>query len=158
MALRNIRTYPDEILRKKSRVVEEITPRIKELIADMAETMYQGEGVGLAAVQVGVLRRIAVVDIGEGLIKLINPVITKTEGEYTDKEACMSVPGEMGYTIRPEKVWVKALNEEGEEFELEAEGFLSKAICHELDHLDGILYIDNLVEAPEGIEEEEEEE
>ena len=156
MALRNIRTVPDEILRKKSREVTELTDRLKELIEDMKETMHNSGGVGLAAVQVGVLRRIVVIDIGQGPIVLINPVITKTEGEYVDIEACLSSPGESGFTVRPKKTWVRALDENMEEFELMGEDLLSKAICHELDHLDGILYTDNLVEPPKGYSEEEE--
>ena len=156
MALRTIRTVPDEILRKKSREVTELTPRLKELIKDMLETMQNADGVGLAAVQVGVLRRIVVIDIGEGPIVLINPKIVKTEGEYVDVEACLSLPGESGFTLRPKKTWVKALDENMNEFELMGEDLLSKAICHEVEHLDGILYTDNLVDLPEDYEESEE--
>lgn len=156
MALRTIRTVPDEILRKESREVTELTPRLKELIEDMKETMKNAEGVGLAAVQVGVLRRIVVIDIGEGPIVFINPKIIKTEGEYVDSEACLSVPDESGFTVRPKKTWVKALDEDMNEFELMGEDLMSKAICHEVEHLDGILYTDNLVDPPEDYEEREE--
>lgn len=144
MALRTIRTSEDEILRKTSKKVKKITPRILELIDDMLETMYEKQGVGLAAVQVGVLRRIVVIDIGKGPIVLINPeIVDKSEEEYLDYEGCLSVPGEQRYTYRPVSVKVRAINTQGEEFEISSdEKFLSKAICHELDHLDGILYTD----------------
>lgn len=151
MALRTIRTKEDEILRKKSKEVKKITPRTLELIDDMLETMYDAEGVGLAAVQVGVLRRVVVIDIGDGPVILINPeIIDKSEKEYLEVEGCLSVPGEQGFVFRPEEVTVKALDREGEEQIIESkERFFSKAICHELEHLDGILYTDHLVEPNE---------
>lgn len=151
MALRTIRTKEDEILRKKSKEVKKITPRTLELIDDMLETMYDAEGVGLAAVQVGVLRRVVVIDIGDGPVILINPeIIDKSEKEYLEVEGCLSVPGEQGFVFRPEEVTVKALDREGKEQIIESkERFFSKAICHELEHLDGILYTDHLVEPNE---------
>ena len=149
MAIRNIRKIGDELLRKKSKKVDEINDRILTLIKDMKETMYAEDGVGLAAPQVGILKRIAVIDVGEGSINLINPEILETEGKYLDEEGCLSIPGQQGMVLRPEKVRVKALNEKGEQFILEGEGLLARAICHEIDHLDGILFIDKLVEGEE---------
>jgi peptide deformylase len=149
MAIRNIRKVGDELLRKKSKKVDEINDRILTLIKDMQETMYAADGVGLAAPQVGILKRIAVVDVGQGPINLINPEILETEGEYLDEEGCLSIPGQQGKVLRPEKVKVKALNEKGEEFILEGEGLLARALCHEIDHLDGVLFIDKLVEGAE---------
>lgn len=149
MAIRNIRKNGDEILRKKSRKVEEINDRILTLIKDMQETMYEADGVGLAAPQVGILKRIAVIDVGNGPINLINPEIIETEGEYVDEEGCLSIPGEQGKVLRPRKVKVKALNEKGEEVIIEGEDLLARAMCHEIDHLDGILFIDKLIESEE---------
>jgi peptide deformylase len=149
MAIRNIRKIGDELLRKKSKKVDEINERILTLIKDMQETMYAADGVGLAAPQVGILKRIAVIDVGQGPINLINPEILETEGEYLDEEGCLSIPGQQGNVLRPEKVKVKALNEKGEEFVLEGEGLLARALCHEIDHLDGVLFIDKLVEGAE---------
>ncbi|NFA61117.1 peptide deformylase [Clostridium sporogenes] len=145
MAIRNIRKYGDDLLRKKSRKIEKIDDRILTLLEDMAETMYSADGVGLAAPQVGILKRVVVIDVGEGLIKLINPEIIETEGNETDVEGCLSVPGEQGEVERPYKVKVKALNEKGEEIVLEGEGFLARAFCHEIDHLDGILFVDKVI-------------
>lgn len=145
MALRQIRYKDDPILRKKSREVVEVNDRITTLLDDMAETMYENEGVGLAAPQVGILRKIIVIDIGEGLIKLINPEIIFEEGEATDYEGCLSIPGESGMVIRPEHVKVKYLNNEGEEKIIEGHGLLARALCHEIDHLNGILFIDKIV-------------
>lgn len=142
MAIRNIRTLGDEILRKKSRKVDEINDRIKVLIKDMFETMYKADGVGLAAPQVGILKRVVVIDVGDKPISLINPEIIEIQGEYLDVEGCLSIPGEQGTVSRPEKVKVKALNEEGEEIIIEGEDLLARALCHEIDHLDGILFID----------------
>lgn len=155
MATRQIRFKDDEILRKKSRKVEKITPMIKILLDDMAETMYEADGCGLAAPQVGILRRIITIDVGDdnGLIELINPVIVEQEGEQTKAEACLSLPGESGVVKRPEKVKVKATNRDGEEFEIEGEGLLAIALCHEIDHLDGILYTDKMIEGAEDDEE-----
>lgn len=146
MALRNIANYKtDDILRKKSRTVEKINERILQLLDDMAETMYKGNGAGLAAPQVGILKRIIVVDIGDGLIKLINPEIVEKQGEQQDEEGCLSVPEIIGEVKRPYKIKVKGLNELGEEIEIKATGFLARAFCHEIDHLDGILFIDKAI-------------
>lgn len=155
MATRQIRFKDDEILRKKSRKVEKITPMIKILLDDMVETMYEADGCGLAAPQVGILRRVITIDVGDdnGLIELINPVIVEQEGEQTKAEACLSLPGESGVVKRPEKVKVKATNRDGEEFEIEGEGLLAIALCHEIDHLDGILYTDKMIEEVEDDEE-----
>ncbi len=158
MALRNIRLEGDPILRKRSRPVEEMTDRIKILLDDMVETMNHADGVGLAAPQIGVLRRIVVIDIGEGPIKIINPVFLETEGSYIDIEGCLSVPNKAGTVERPERVKIKYLNENWEEKTLEGTGFLAKAICHEIDHLDGILYTDKVIEYVDIASDEEEEE
>ncbi|MBI6875059.1 peptide deformylase [Clostridium aciditolerans] len=147
MGLRNIRKYGDEILRKKSRKVEVINDRILTLIKDMEETMYEAQGVGLAAPQVGILKRIIVVDVGEGIIKLINPEIISREGSQLDVEGCLSVPGEQGEVERPNRVTVKALNEKGQEITVEGEGLLARALCHEIDHLDGILFVDKTIDS-----------
>jgi peptide deformylase len=149
MALRNIRINEDEVLRKKSRVIEKIDDRLLTLIEDMKQTMYEANGVGLAAPQVGILKRVVIIDIGEGPIVLINPEIVETKGTYVDVEGCLSLPGRQGYVERPEYTKVKALNEQGQEIIVEGEDLLSKALCHELDHLDGVLYIDKLVEVEE---------
>ena len=146
MAIRQIRYSKDPILRKVSREVTEINERIKILLEDMIDTMYKDEGVGLAAPQVGVLRRVVVIDIGEGVIKLINPEIIEKEGENIDVEGCLSVPGRAGTVKRPERVKVKYLNELGEEKIIEGTGLLAKALCHEVDHLNGILFIDKMIE------------
>lgn len=146
MAIRQIRYSEDPILRKVSREVTEINERIKILLEDMIDTMYKDEGVGLAAPQVGVLRRVVVIDIGEGVIKLINPEIIEKEGENIDVEGCLSVPGRAGTVKRPERVKVKYLNELGEEKIIEGTGLLAKALCHEVDHLNGILFIDKMIE------------
>ncbi|WP_291568443.1 MULTISPECIES: peptide deformylase [unclassified Clostridium] len=149
MAIRNIRTKEDEVLRKRSKVVTNIDDRLLTLINDMKETMYASNGVGLAAPQVGILKRVVVVDIGDGPIVLINPEIIEKRGEVTDIEGCLSVPGEQGEVKRPKYVKVKAMNEKGEEILLEGENFLARAFCHEIDHLDGILYIDKIVKEQE---------
>ena len=146
MALRNIRYYEDELLRKKCRSVDGIDERIVTLLKDMAETMYNANGAGLAAPQVGILKRIVVIDVGEGIINLINPEIIKTEGTQISEEGCLSIPGKWGKVKRPRKVTVRALNEKGEEIVLEGEGELAKALCHEIDHLDGVLFIDKVIE------------
>lgn len=146
MALRNIAKYKiDDVLRKKSRKVEKIDKRILELLDDMAETMYEENGVGLAAPQVGILRRLIVIDIGEGLIKLINPEIVEQEREQLDVEGCLSVPDITGEVKRPYRVKVKGINEFSEKVEMEATGLLARAFCHEIDHLDGILFIDKVI-------------
>ena len=140
MAIRNLRFEGDPILRKTSKEVKEITPKIVELVDDMLETMYESNGVGLAAPQVGILKRIVVIDVGEGPIVLINPVILETSGEQTGEEGCLSLPGKAGIVTRPNYAKVKALNEDMEEVILEGEGLLARAFCHEIDHLDGKLY------------------
>lgn len=135
----------NETLRKKSREVEVIDDRILTLLDDMAETMYDANGVGLAAPQVGILKKVVVIDIGDGLIELINPVITYKKGEQIDAEGCLSVPGRSATVSRPEKVMVRALNRKGEEINIEGTGLLARALCHEIDHLSGVLYIDNAI-------------
>lgn len=149
MAIRNIVKFGDEVLTKKCRTVEKIDGRITTLLDDLADTLYNSNGVGLAAPQVGVLKRIAVIDIGEGLIELINPVIIKEEGNQRDLEGCLSLPDKWGYVDRPMNVTVRALNRNGEEFEIDGEGLLARAFCHEIEHLDGILFsshVDEFVE------------
>lgn len=145
MALRQIVKIGEPVLRKKSKVVKEINDRVIELLDDMADTMYEADGVGLAAPQVGILKRVVVIDIGDGLIELINPEIIETEGEYLDTEGCLSVPGESGEVLRPYRVKVKAQDRNGQWFEIEGEELLARAFCHEIDHLDGILYVDKVV-------------
>lgn len=140
MALRTIRVQGDSVLTKKSRTVDKMTPRIGELITDMLDTMYDAMGVGLAAPQVGILKRIVVIDVGEGPIVLINPDILETSGEQTGDEGCLSVPGMAGQVTRPNYVKVKALDVNMEEQILEGEGLLARAFCHEIDHLDGKMY------------------
>ena len=149
MALRNIRTYEDEILRKNSRIVDEINDRVKILIKDMFETMYDANGIGLAAPQVGILKRVIVVDVGENPVALINPEIVSAEGSEIDNEGCLSIPHQSGDVERPKKIVVKALDLEGKEIEIKAEDLFARALCHEIDHLNGILYIDKLVEGEE---------
>ena len=140
MALRQIRIQGDAVLEKKCREITEMTPRIKELIGDMLDTMYDACGVGLAGPQVGVLKRLCVIDVGEGPIALINPVIVSSDGEQTGDEGCLSLPGKAGQVTRPNHVVVRALDENMEERELEGEGLLARAFCHEIDHLDGHMY------------------
>jgi peptide deformylase len=146
MATRRILREGDETLRKVSRPVKEVDKHTKQLLDDMAETMYASDGVGLAAPQVGVLRRVVVIDVGEGLIELVNPVIVSAEGSAVNAEGCLSIPGRRGTVERPEKVVVRALNRKGKEIEVTGTGLLAMALCHELDHLDGILYIDKMIE------------
>lgn len=144
MAIRNIRTMGDEVLTKKCKEVKEVNERTKELIEDMLDTMYEADGVGLAAPQVGVLKRIVVIDVGEGPIVMINPVITETSGSQTGNEGCLSVPGKNGIVTRPNNVKVEFFDENMEKYELEGEELLARAICHECEHLDGILYVDKV--------------
>lgn len=146
MALRLIKLEGDPILRKKSRKVDNIDDRILTLLADMEETMKDADGVGLAAPQVGVLRRVVVVDIGDGILKIVNPEIIEKEGLDVDVEGCLSVPGLSGTVERPERIKLQYQNENNEEIELEATGLLARAICHEVDHLNGVLYIDKVIE------------
>lgn len=163
MAIRNIREIGDPVLNKNCKEVKEITDRTKELINDMFDTMYDAEGVGLAAPQVGILKRIVVIDVtGDSPLLLINPVILETSGEQTGYEGCLSVPGKSGVVTRPNYVKVKAYDEELKPFELEGTELLARAICHELEHLDGHLYVErvegNLVNTSDLYEEEEDEE
>lgn len=145
MAIRNIRKIGDPVLNKVCKEVREVNDRTRELIDDMFETMYESDGVGLAAPQVGVLKRIVVIDVtGEDPILLINPVILSIDGEQTGYEGCLSVPGKTGVVTRPNHVKVKAYNADMEEFTLEGEELLARAICHELDHLEGKLYVDRV--------------
>lgn len=146
MALRRITNYKtDDILRMKSKHVDKINEKILNLLDDMAETMYKENGVGLAAPQVGMLKRVVVVDIGEGLIKLINPEIIDQSGEQQDIEGCLSIPGIIGEVKRPNWVKVKVLNENGKNVEIEGTGLLARVFCHEIDHLAGILFIDKVI-------------
>ncbi len=147
MAIREIREEGDPILNKVCKPVKELTDRQRDLIIDMVETMYEANGVGLAAPQVGVLRRIVVIDVGEGPIVMINPEIIEKDGEQTGQEGCLSVPGKAGIVTRPNHVIAKALDENMEEYTIEGEGLLARAICHELDHLDGHMYTE-LAEGP----------
>lgn len=145
MAIRKIRTIGDEILRKHCKPVKEITPRITELIEDMFDTMYESNGVGLAAPQVGILKQIVVIDVeDENQYVLINPEILETDGSQTGPEGCLSVPGKSGTVTRPNHVKVKAYDAEMKPFELEGEELLARAICHEIDHLNGELYVDKV--------------
>ncbi len=142
MALRKIREIGDEVLEKHCKEVTKMNLRTKLLIKDMLDTMYEAAGVGLAAPQVGILKRIAVVDIGEGPIVLINPEILKQDGEQTGEEGCLSVPGKYGIVTRPNYVKVKTLTENMEEVVIEGEELLARALCHEIEHLDGKLYVE----------------
>ena len=142
MAIRKIRIMGDGVLTKKCKEVKEVTPRIRQLIDDMIETMYEEMGVGLAAPQVGVLKRIVVIDVGEGPIIMINPEIIETSGEQCGSEGCLSLPGKMGQVTRPNYVKAKAYNEEMEEIIVEGEELLARAICHECEHLDGIMFVE----------------
>lgn len=144
MAIRNIVKIGDDALRKVCRTQMTFDEKLWSLLDDMADTMYKAEGVGLAAPQVGILRRVCVVDIGEGLIELINPVIIEKSGSQKGSEGCLSIPGRFEDVERPMKVTVKAQNRNGENIEIKAEGFLARAFCHEIDHLDGKLFIDRI--------------
>lgn len=144
MALRNIRTIGDECLNKVCKEVKEINDRTRTLIEDMIDTMYEANGVGLAAPQVGILKRIVVIDVGEGPIVMVNPTILETSGEQTGQEGCLSVPNKAGIVTRPNYVKARAFNENMEEYEIEGTELLARAICHELDHLDGHLYVEKV--------------
>lgn len=148
MAIRNMVLEGDDTLRKKSREVTEFNEKLGQLLDDMVETMREHNGVGLAAVQVGVLRRVVVIDIGDehGVYELINPEIVSSSGEQTGNEGCLSFPGEWGDVTRPMNVTVKALDRQGNPYTVEGEGLLARAFCHEIDHLDGILFIDHAEE------------
>lgn len=156
MAIRNIIKEGDEILSKKCRPVEKFDEKLSTLLEDMAETMAQAGGVGLAAPQVGILRRAVVIDVGEGLIELVNPKIVSQRGEQQEVEGCLSCPNEYGITVRPAKVTVEAQDRAGEKIQVEGEGLLARALCHELDHLNGILFKDHVIRmlSPEELEEE----
>jgi len=145
MAIRNIRKDGDEVLRKISKKVDTIDDRILNLLKDMADTLYEEEGVGLAAPQVGILKRIVVIDVGQGLIELINPEIIEASGEQVVAEGCLSIPDVFGEVKRPAKVRVRAQNAKGETVEYVGEELLARAFCHEIDHLDGILFKDKVV-------------
>ncbi len=145
MAIRNIRIRGDEVLRKKCREVTEMTPRLRELVDDMLDTMYEADGVGLAAPQVGILKRIVVIDVGDGGMVFINPEILESSGEQTGDEGCLSVPGKCGTVTRPNYVRVKAFDENMEPFEMEGDELFARAVCHECDHLEGILYTDKVI-------------
>ena len=162
MALRNIREMGDEVLNKPCKEIKEMTPRLRELIEDMIDTMYEANGVGLAAPQVGVLKRVVVIDVtGEDLFVMINPEILETDGEQTGHEGCLSVPGKSGVVTRPNYVKARALDIDMQPYEVEAEELFARAICHELDHLDGHLYVEkvegSLVDVTADEEEDEEE-
>ena len=153
MAIRNIREIGDSILTKTCRPVENMTPRIQQLIQDMLDTMYEN----LAASQVGVLKRIVVIDIGEGPVVMVNPQIVETSGEQTGDEGCLSVPGKTGTVTRPMYAKVKAFDENMKPVEIEGEGLMARAICHECDHLDGVLYVERMEGELRDVEYEEEE-
>ena len=158
MAIRKIREMGDKILTMSCKEVKEMTPRLKELVEDMLETMYDAYGVGLAAPQVGVLKRIVVVDVGEEPIVLINPRIVDKSGEQTGDEGCLSIPGKVGVVTRPQYVKVAALNKHMEPIEVEGRDLLARAICHELDHLGGVLYVKHVEGTLRNVESKEEEE
>lgn len=147
MATRKILTLGDETLRKQCKRQEKFDLRLRLLLKDLADTMYKAEGVGLAAPQVGILRRVAVVDVSEEqneLLEMVNPEIVAFEGSQTGREGCLSVPGRQAIVTRPMKVTLHAQDRDGSPYELEAEGFMARAICHELDHLDGGIYLDHM--------------
>lgn len=144
MAIRNIRKLGDEILTKEAREVTELTPKITELIEDMFDTMYEANGCGLAAPQVGVRKQVVVIDCGDQPLVLINPVILETSGSQTGNEGCLSVPGKCGMVTRPNYAKVKALDENFEEYIIEGEELLARCLCHEIDHLHGVMYVDKV--------------
>ena len=147
MALRTIREYGDDVLEKACKEVKEVTPRVRELVEDMLETMYDANGVGLAAPQVGVLKRIVVIDVSpeaDDPLIMINPTILETDGEQTGYEGCLSLPGKSGVVTRPNYVKAKAFDLDMNEYVVEGEELLARAICHELDHLDGHMYVEKV--------------
>lgn len=144
MAIRKIRQLGDDILRKKCREVPEMTPKLQELIGDMYDTMYEAEGVGLAASQVGILKRIVVIDVDGTPYTMVNPKILETRDTETASEGCLSVPGKAGEVTRPAYVRAEAWDENMEYYVVEADGYLARAICHEIDHLEGIVYVDKV--------------
>lgn len=145
MALRNIRKGNDEILRKVSKKVDVIDDKIIMLFEDMEETLHKEQGAGLAAPQVGILKRIIIIDVGEGVLKLINPEIKSQSGSCIEAEGCLSIPGVAGEVIRPQKVVVEALDVEGKKIAIEGEDLLARALCHEIDHLNGVLFTDKVI-------------
>ncbi|MCC3865837.1 peptide deformylase [Terrisporobacter petrolearius] len=144
MAIRQIAKIGEPVLRKKSKVVEKFDQKLIDLLEDMADTMYEADGVGLAAPQVSILKRVVVIDVGDGLLELVNPKIIETSGEQIDAEGCLSVPGENGEVKRPYVVKVRAQDRHGNTFEIEGEELLARAFCHEIDHLDGVLFVDKV--------------
>ena len=158
MALRTIRIQGDPVLEKKCREITEVTTKIEELIEDMLDTMYEANGVGLAAPQVGILKRVVVIDIGEGPVVMINPEILETSGEQTGDEGCLSLPGKAGQVTRPNYVKARAFDENMEEYIIEGEELMARAICHELDHLDGHMYTEKVEGQLHDVTYEEEEE
>lgn len=158
MAIRNIRTLGDVILKKEAKEIKEMTPKIEQLIDDMFETMYEANGVGLAAPQVGIRKKLVVIDCGEESYVLINPVILETSGEQTGNEGCLSVPGKCGVVTRPNYVKVKAYDRDMKEYIIEGTELLARCLCHEIDHLSGIMYVDKVEGALMDVEDVEEEE
>lgn len=156
MAIRKIREMGEDVLEKVCKPVDKVTIRTRMLITDMLDTMYEAMGVGLAAPQVGVLKRIVVIDIGDGPIVLINPEIVEVDGEQTGQEGCLSLPGKYGIVTRPNYVKVRAFTEDMDEFEIEGEGLLARAFCHEIDHLEGKAYTELVEDGVHDVEEEEE--
>ncbi|KGF15465.1 peptide deformylase [Peptostreptococcus sp. MV1] len=150
MAIRNVLKMGEPLLNKKSKQVVDFNERLHTLLDDLADTMYKEDGVGLAAPQVGVLRRAVVVDIGEGLIELVNPVIVETSGQQTDLEGCLSVVDYVGEVTRPNYVKVKAQDRFGRDIEVEGHGLLARAFCHEIDHLEGILFVEKVEKSEKG--------
>lgn len=146
MAIRTIIKFGDPVLKKKSRVVEKFDDRLATLLDDMKDTMYAADGCGLAAPQIGILRRYCIIDVGDGLIELVNPVIIEKSGEQFEQEGCLSVPGNYKTTSRPMKVTVRAQDRFGNTFTVTGEGLKARALCHEIDHLDGILFLDRAKE------------
>lgn len=144
MALRNIVQIGEPVLRKISKKVDKFDDKLIQLLEDMADTMYEADGVGLAAPQIGILKRVVVIDIGDGLLELINPEIVSVSGEQIDDEGCLSVAGEQGPVKRPYVVKIRAMNRKGQLFEIEGEELLARAFCHEIDHLDGVLFVDKI--------------
>lgn len=157
MALRQIRTVGDPVLTKTCKEIKEVTPRISELVMDMLETMYEANGVGLAAPQVGILKRLVVIDVGDGPIVMINPRILESSGSQTGDEGCLSVPGKAGTVTRPNYVKVAFYDEEMEAYEIEGTELFARAVCHELDHLDGHMYTEKVEGALHDVQYEEEE-
>lgn len=159
MAIRIIVKHPDPVLREKAKPVPQVTPNIQKLLTDMADTMYDAPGVGLAAPQIGISKRVIVVDVGDehGLIELVNPEIIEADGDQFGPEGCLSIPGLQGDVRRKNRVKVKGLNRDGEEFVIEGTGYLARALQHEIDHLNGVLYVDIADRVYEPKEEEEEE-